>query len=80
MTNGGVMIGSTVSARSNRVAFIPVRVTASANTSPSSVVSAPTRIASTSEFQATPQCIRPPTQPRPQILRSDIFSANSPKA
>ena len=74
MTNGGVMIGSIVSARSQRVARSWLRVTASAKASPSSVVPAPTRIARNSEFHAAPQLNWPPKQPSPQIFASVNFA------
>ena len=51
ITNGGVMIGSTVSTRSARLAGKSVRVAISAKASPSSVVPAPTR---TAEQQRVP--------------------------
>ena len=68
ITNGGVMIGSTVSTRSARLARKSVRVAISAKARPSSVVPAPTRTASSSEFQATPQLTRLCRQASPQIL------------
>ena len=68
MTKGGVMIGSTVSARRILPYLKPVRVTTSANTSPIAVVSRPTTIARNSEFQATPQRVPPVTQPVPHSL------------
>ena len=66
MTKGGVMMGSTVSALSSAPWRKPVRVTISAKTRPSRVVTTPTSTARKSEFQATPQRGPPDRQPRPQ--------------
>ena len=55
MTKGGVMIGSTVSRRSSRLARNPVRGDSSAKASPSTVEPSPTAMASSSEFHAVPQ-------------------------
>ncbi len=65
------MIGSTVSTRSARLAGKSLRVAIRAKASPSSVVPAPTRTASSSEFHATPQLTRLCRQASPQILRSE---------
>ena len=71
ITNGGVMIGSTVNTRRSRLALKPVRVTTRANARPSVVVVAAVSRASSSVFQPTPQ-LRPPVR---QSSRQ-IFAAN----
>ena len=68
------MIGRTVKILRNRLALNPVRVTTSANASPSAVVEAAVSRASASVFHPTPQ---PP--PRRQSSRQ-IFAANSRSA
>ena len=68
ITNGGVMIGSTVSARNNFLYLKLERVATSANTSPKVVVIAPTNTARNNEFHAAPQPRLPSRQPNPHIL------------
>jgi hypothetical protein len=77
ITNGGVMIGNTVSTLSARLAGNSVRVTISANASPRTAVPAPTRMASSSEFQATPQLTPPCRQPSPQIFWSTSLARDT---
>ena len=69
ITKGGVMIGSTDSARRSGLAGNAVRVAISAKARPRTVVPAPTRTARNSVFQATPQRSGPSRQSRPQIDR-----------
>ena len=63
MTKGGVMIGRMESARSSGFIGMRVRSATSAKARPSSVVSRPTRAASATVFQATPQPCAPVRQP-----------------
>ena len=73
MTKGGVMMGSTVSTRSVRLARKPVRVTTSANARPRIVVESPTSTAIHSEFQATPHVTDRARQSSPQMLDEKNF-------
>jgi hypothetical protein len=68
ITNGGVMIGSTVRSRSGRAATKRVRVTTSAKARPRPVVDAAVRSASRSVFHATPHVPPPVRQPSRQIF------------
>ena len=68
MTNGGVMIGSTVRMRRIFLWRNPVRVTISANASPSDVQQVAQTSASISVFHATPQRVWLAMQPRPHIF------------
>src|SRR5919106_1267401 len=77
ITNGGVMIGSTVSTRSGRFARKSVRVAISAKARPRRVVPAPTRVARDSEVPATPHPTLPCRQPSPQILSSNSLARNT---
>ncbi len=63
------MIGNTVKTRSGFLNRNPVRVTTSANESPSSVVETAVRTARNAVFHATPQT-PPARQPSPQMLSS----------
>ena len=74
-TNGGVMIGSTVSSRRPRLNGNPVRVATSAKARPSAVAPVAVQQARKNVRQATPQ--QPPArQPRLQIFGvADIADA-----
>ncbi len=80
MTKGGVMIGSTVSARSTRLPGMPVRRISRAKARPSRVVTTPPSTARSSVFQATPQLVPAVTQPRPQIEESKKRSKKAESA
>ena len=77
ITNGGVMIGRTVSTRSVFLKAKEVRVTMRANASPRAVVPAPQASARKSVFQATPQRPPPVRQRRLQIFSADSRSTTS---
>src|SRR5690348_2309525 len=80
ITNGGVMIGRIVSARSVPFSRMPVRVAINANARPSAAVPNPTTTASNNVFQATPQRRFDAMQSSPQIDRSKNLAPNTPSA
>ena len=78
MTNGGVMIGSTLITRSAPLKRNAVRAAISAKARPRTVEPAPTTMARNTVFQATPQRRLEYRQSRPQIERSKKLAKNRP--